>query len=64
MTFHQDVYSMLYCYATACAIRAMTRWINAIADYAELLLTGYHVGTDFMPRQVGIIVHYLDEHLN
>ena len=28
----------------------------------ELLLTGYHVRVrTFMPRQVGIIVHYLDE---
>ena len=45
------------------AIRTLTRWINRNSElYAELLLTGYHARVrTFMPRQVGIIVRYLNE---
>ena len=47
----------------ACAIRTLTRWIKRNSElYAELLLTGYHARVrTFMPRQVGIIVRYLNE---
>ena len=46
-----------------CAIRTLTRWIKRNSElYAELLLTGYHARVrTFMPRQVGIIVRYLNE---
>lgn len=64
-TYTKKELACLYCpNATArCAIRTLTRWIKRNrALYAELLLTGYHVRVrTFMPRQVGIIVHYLDE---
>ena len=45
------------------AIRTLTRWIKRNSElYAELLLTGYHARVrTFMPRQVGIIVRYLNE---
>ena len=45
------------------AIRTLTRWIKRNNElYAELLLTGYHARVrTFMPRQVGIIVRYLNE---
>lgn len=55
----------MYCpNATArCAIRTLMRWIKGNKElYAALLLTGYHARTrTFMPKQVSIIVHYLDE---
>lgn len=64
-TYTKKELACLYCpNATArCAIRTLTRWIKRNRElYAELLLTGYHVRVrTFMPRQVGIIVHYLDE---
>ena len=58
----QRVYNVIL--ATArCAIRTLTRWIKRNNElYAELLLTGYHARVrTFMPRQVGIIVRYLNE---
>ena len=64
-TYTKKELACLYCpNATArCAIRTLTRWIKRNRElYAELLLTGYHVRVrTYMPRQVGIIVHYLDE---
>ena len=52
---HLDVYKR--------QIRTLTRWIKRNSElYAELLLTGYHARVrTFMPRQVGIIVRYLNE---
>ena len=66
-TYTKKELACLYCpNATArCAIRILTRWIKRNRElYAELLLTGNHVRVrTFMPRQGGIIVHYLDEPL-
>ena len=50
--------------ATArCAIRTLTRWIKRNHElYEALAHTGYNVRTrTFMPKQVSLIVQYLDE---
>lgn len=64
-TYKKKDLACLYCpNATArCAIRTLTRWIKRNKElYAALLCTGYNVRTrTFMPRQVSIIVRYLDE---
>lgn len=64
-TYTKKELACLYCpdITARCAIRTLTRWIKHNRElYAELLLTGYHPRVrTFMPRQVGIIVRYLDE---
>ena len=64
-TYTKKELACLYCpMLRHVAIRTLTScWIKRNRElYAELLLTGYHVRVrTFMPRQVGIIVHYLDE---
>lgn len=64
-TYKKRDLACMYCpNATArCAIRTLVRWIKGNKElYAALLLTGYHARTrTFMPKQVSIIVHYLDE---
>lgn len=64
-TYTKRELACLYCPNTTarCAIRTLTRWIKRNSElYAELLLTGYHARVrTFMPRQVGIIVRYLNE---
>ena len=64
-TYTKKELACLYCpNATArCAIRTLTRWIKRTRDLsADLLRTGSHVRVrTFLPRLVGIIVHYLDE---
>lgn len=64
-TYTKRELACLYCPNTTarCAIRTLTRWIKRNNElYAELLLTGYHARVrTFMPRQVGIIVRYLNE---
>lgn len=64
-TYSKKELAYLYCPdATArCAIRTLTRWIKRNTElYSALLRTGYNVrARTFMPRQVDIIVHYLDE---
>ena len=63
-TYTKRELACLYCPNTTarCAIRTLTRWIKRNNElYAELLLTGYHARVrTFMPRQVGIIVRYLN----
>lgn len=57
-TYKKKDLACLYCpNATArCAIRTLTRWIKRNAH------TGYNVRTrTFMPKQVSLIVQYLDE---
>lgn len=64
-TYTKRELACLYCPNTTarCTIRTLTRWIKRNSElYAELLLTGYHARVrTFMPRQVGIIVRYLNE---
>lgn len=64
-TYKKRDLACLYCpNATArCAIRTFTRWIKRNKElYKALIDIGYNVRVrTFMPKQVGIIVHYLDE---
>lgn len=64
-TYKKKDLACLYCSnATArCAIRTLTRWIKRNHElYEALAHTGYNVRTrTFMPKQVSLIVQYLDE---
>lgn len=64
-TYKKKDLACLYCpNATArCAIRTLTRWIKRNHElYEALAHTGYNVRTrTFMPKQVSLIVQYLDE---
>lgn len=64
-TYKKKDLACLYCpNATArCAIRTLTRWIKRNHElYEALVHTGYNVRTrTFMPKQVSLIVQYLDE---
>lgn len=64
-TYKKRDLACLYCpNATArCAIRTFTRWIKRNKElYSALIDTGYSVRMrTFMPKQVGLIVRYLDE---
>lgn len=64
-TYTKKELACLYCpNATArCAIRTFTRWIKRNTQlYEALVYTGYNVRTrTFWPKQVSIIVQYLDE---
>ena len=65
LCFGKKDLACLYCpNATArCAIRTLTRWIKRNHElYEALAHTGYNVRTrTFMPKQVSLIVQYLDE---
>ncbi len=64
-TYKKKDLACLYCpNATArCAIRTFTRWIKRNEElYKALIDTGYNVRIrTFMPKQVEIIVYFLDE---
>ncbi len=64
-TYKKKELACLYCpdSTARCAIRTLTRWIKRNTElYGALVNTGYNVRTrTFMPKQVGLIVQYLDE---
>ncbi len=64
-TYTKKDLACMYCpdSTARCAIRTLTRWIKRNQElYEALACTGYNVRTRiFMPRQVNIIVQYLDE---
>lgn len=64
-TYKKKELALLYCpnLTERCAIRTLTRWIKLNKElYAALLFTGYTPRTrTFTPKQVSIIVHYLEE---
>ena len=64
-TYKKKELACLYCpdSPARCAIRTLTRWIKRNTElYRALVNTGYNVRTrTFMPKQVSLIVQYLDE---
>lgn len=64
-TYKKKELACLYCpdSTVRCAIRTLTRWIKRNTElYSALVNTGYNVRTrTFMPKQVSLIVQYLDE---
>ena len=64
-TYKKKELAHLYCpdITERCAIRTLTRWIRRNKElYAALLHTGYTPrARTFFPKQVSVIVRYLDE---